>query len=353
MRVFCYGAGAVGSLLGGRLSAAGHDVTLLARPDSAAALRQHGLTIALSDGSALRALPRVVTEMAEASPAAPPPDLIIVAVKGYDTAAAAPEVARACGPRTAILSVQNGLGNEELLAAAMGAGRVIAGSFTLSVAMAEPGRVAQHTTSGGLALAEVETSGGDRLARLVRAFEGAGMRAVACPDWRAMKWSKLLLNLLANASCAILSMSPAEVFADARLFRLEQRAFREARRTMRRLGLRPVDLPGYPVRLLCGAMGLPAPLARPLIAARAAGGRGDKPPSLALDVARGRSEVAFLNGAVARAAAEIGMPAPVNALLASTLEGIVRGVLNPAEFHRRPEALLGALRSSSARVRQG
>jgi len=341
----------------GRLSAASHDVVLLARAGAADILRSRGLTIEEPSGHVLYARPRVVTALSELRVDEPPPELAILAVKAYDVAAAIADLAPACGPGTSVLALQNGLGSEEALAEVVGAERVVAGSFTLSVGVSQPGRIVQHTRSGGVALAEMERVA-KRLPALTDAFAAAGFRVRACADWRAMKWSKLLLNLLTNASCAILEMTPAEVLSHPGLFALERAAFLEARRVMRRLGLRPTDIPGYPVRLLARAMGLPAPLARALVAGRAAGGRGQKMPSLALDLAagKGRSEVGFLNGAVARAAGKCGLRAPVNASLASLLEGILAGTTDHEAFRHHPEALLresGVGRSPATTVRGG
>ncbi|MDH7571212.1 MAG: 2-dehydropantoate 2-reductase, partial [Armatimonadota bacterium] len=309
MRVLCCGAGAVGSLLAVRLAHAGHDVLLLGRSTRAAP--PHGtFTLRLPDGTHVAAAPRIA--QAPAPPyAGAPAELVILATKSYDTGEALESVAGAMGPNTLLLTVHNGLGNEE--AAARWSDRVVAGSFTLSVSLPDPGRVVQHTRSGGLALADTHPGAGQAEA-LAEVFRHAGLRVCTCPNWRAMKWSKLLLNLLANATCAILQLPPRQVLADPRLFRLEQTAFREARRTMRRLGLSPVNLPGYPVRLLCAVMTLPPTLARAAMARRAAEGRGEKLPSLAIDLVRGRgkSEVDALNGAVARIAAECGGCAPVN-----------------------------------------
>jgi 2-dehydropantoate 2-reductase len=341
VKILCYGAGAVGCLISGRLSAASHDVLLLSRAEAAAEIRAHGLAIEEPDGRIIYARPRVITSLAQMRVDEAPPDLIIAAVKAYDLPEVIRDIAQACRAETPVLTLQNGIGSEEAAIDVLGSERVVAGSFTLNVSLPEPGRVAQHTRSGGIALAEAHPSG-KRLRSLVDLFTTSDIRAQAYPDWRAMKWSKLLLNLLANASCAILDVTPAEVLLHPALFRMERAAFLEARRVMRRLHLRPVDLPGYPVRRLAFAMGLPAPLARRLVAGRAAGGRGSKPPSLALDLARGKgqSEVRFLNGAVARVASEQGMRAPVNASLASTLEALAQGAADHATYRHSPKALL-------------
>src|SRR5438046_6868334 len=117
MRVLVHGAGAVGGYFGARLAIGGHDVTFVARGENLAALRRQGLTLRLSTGEALRVVPaHAVGDPAEA----PPPELVLVTVKSYDTPAAAAALRPAVGPETAILSLQNGIENEDILARALG-----------------------------------------------------------------------------------------------------------------------------------------------------------------------------------------------------------------------------------------
>jgi len=199
------------------------------------------------------------------------------------------------------------------------------------------------TTRGGVGLAP--TAPGQSVAEFAEAFRKAGFRVATYPDYRAMKWSKLLLNILGNASSAILGISPADIFADRRLFALERKAFCEAVEVMHSLGLKPVPLPGYPVPLFARAIcGLPCFLLCPLFRKAIVGGRGGKMPSLHMDLARGKgkSEVEYLNGAVVRYARRLGLDAPANRALHSVLMGIVRGEIPWEEYRGRPERLLAA-----------
>jgi 2-dehydropantoate 2-reductase len=167
-------------------------------------------------------------------------------------------------------------------------------------------------------------------------------------DYRALKWSKLLLNIQANAIPAILDMGPGDVFGNADLFSLERRAFLEAWYVMRGLNLRPVRFPGYPVPLLVWAMrALPAPLLRAVLGRMIASGRGDKPPSLQMDLASGRerSEVPYLNGAVVAHGQRLGLSVPVNRVLLRTLMGIVNGAIPWDAFRGKPQRLLAAVES--------
>ncbi|MBV9438461.1 MAG: ketopantoate reductase family protein, partial [Candidatus Eremiobacteraeota bacterium] len=161
----------------------------------------------------------------------------------------------------------------------------------------------------------------------------------------------LALNVVANASCAILDVLPERVVREDGVFALELRALGELRATMKALGVAPVDLPRYPVRALLGAASMPAPLARLLLARGIAGGRGSKPPSLLLDLrgAKHRTEVEFLNGAVARAAREAGVPAPVNAAFARVLSDIAHMPQLWAKYRERPQALVDEVAAEAGR----
>ena len=123
-----------------------------------------------------------------------------------------------------------------------------------------------------------------------------------------MKWSKLVANLVGNATSAIVGRPPAEVYADPLGYEVERLQVREAIAVIRRSGLRVVALPGADVRLLDLATRLPAAIARPILSRVVGGARGGKAPSLLLTAQSGaeRSEVEWLNGAVARAATDLG-----------------------------------------------
>lgn len=229
------------------------------------------------------------------------------------------------------------------VAAILGKATILSAVITLSVEVLEPGLVRLATTRGGIGLAA--TASDQSVAELGEVFREAGFRTAVYRDYRAMKWSKLFLNIVANASPAILDMFPDEVFADSRLFALEQAVFREAMAVMRALGLRPVSLPGYPVPLFAWALcSLPTWLLRPILRKVIVPGRGGKMPSLHIDLSRGKgkSEVEYLNGAVVRCAQELGLDVPVNRALHAVLMGIVKGEIPWGEYRGQPERLLAA-----------
>lgn len=359
MNAWIYGAGAVGSLTGGILAAGGHRVTLVGRPALLEPVRARGLTVRVA-GRSLHSRPGVASSLEEAA-ASGTPDLILLTMKSFGTAAAAAEIAaRWPGSEPGlpvVLTLQNGIGNEEALAESLGPERVWSGALTIAVSVARPGEVTGEGSRGGFAFAPLapDAAGGNAShpawGALLDALRASGVAAQVVPEgYRGLKWSKLLLNLLGNAACAALDLSPAQALADPRVFRLEREAWLEALRVMRLDGIRPVDLPGYPVRLLARVMSLPAPLAHRILLPRIAGGRGGKLPSFLLDLRAGRrTEVSFLNGAVAARARALGLSAPVNAALTELLDGIAAGTVDWAAFRGRPERLASRIGGAGRR----
>jgi 2-dehydropantoate 2-reductase len=90
--------------------------------------------------------------------------------------------------------------------------------------------------------------------RIAAEFKRANLKPKLIEDTKGMKWSKMISNLLANASSAILNMTPAEIFTDSISYKLEIRQLRETLDVMRAYGIQPVDIPGVPIRLLCFAV---------------------------------------------------------------------------------------------------
>jgi 2-dehydropantoate 2-reductase len=350
LHVVVIGAGAIGGWVGGRLAQGGHQVTLVGRQSLADAVSVNGLRLRSpvnGDPPPGNAAPevtvrniQVVTSVADAA-AHGPFDLALFTVKTYDTDAAIAEMMSADLGRPAILSLQNGVSSEEVLAQAFGQQPVIAGTELNPISIPQAGTVVLERWRGGIGLAPVAPGGS--VEHWVRIFDDVVLPTRAYADHRAMKWSKLLLNLIGNASAAILEMNTVEVYADPRLFRLEVQMLREAVAAMRGLGLKPVNLPGYPVPLLAWALRwAPLFLSRPILHKMVAGGRGQKPPSLLLELQRGRrrSEVADLNGAVVRAGEQVGLPTPINRTLTETLTRLVEGRIQWDSVRRQPGVLL-------------
>lgn len=313
------GRGAVGTYLGERLASIGVEVAYAPR--------------ALADVRPFQA------------------DVALVTVKAYDTDSAIETLRRAVADtrNCVFITPQNGVGNEEKLADVFGKSNVVAAALTVPVDRDRSGH-ANPTKEGGLALAPV---GSSAFNWLVATFASTGMKVKVVDDWRAMKWSKLALNVVANASCAILNVLPNRLVHFDKIFTLEIRMLREVRAVMAAMNLTPLDLPRYPVKALFAAAALPSPVARRVMSGKIAEGRGTKAPSLLLDLRQGKpeTEVPFLNGAVAAAGRALGVPTPVNEVYARVLEDIANMPQLWAKYRERPEALLAEVEAEMQRVK--
>jgi len=354
MRIVVVGAGAVGGFVGARLALAGHEVTLVGRPWLVEAVRARGLRLIEPRRECLVRQGLVAVSSAAEAAALGPFDLALLTVKTYDTATAIRQMQEADlgrPPVLCLLVLQNGVGSEEPLSQAFGAGRVVVASLTQPVCVPEAGVVQLVKERGGLALAPMAR--GAEIGHVAAVLREAGLRVRLYPDYWVVKWSKLPLNMLGNTIPAILDMPPGEVYARPGLLRLEITAMRELMAVTRALGVRLVDLPGYPVRLLMWALcRLPTPLLAPLLHRLVGEGRKGRVPSLQWGLVQGqrRSEVTDLNGAVVRYGERMGVPTPTNRLLTETLEAIYAGECAWDEWRHRPERLIEAWRRAVAQA---
>jgi 2-dehydropantoate 2-reductase len=337
--ILVIGAGAVGSLLGWTLAKAGEPVVLLRRGGPA---EEHpeSLTVAGPTAPAASAEVRVAGSPEGVSGV---PEIIIVAVKMPDLAGAI--ATAAAWPEATIVAVENGVGADDLLLDQRPEGGLIAAALTASVERAPDGSI-RRLSRGGIVLAAVHGDLGPTIGRLVTAFAAGGLRARVVPDAAAMRWSKLLVNLMGNASGAIVDLDPVAVYRDSGLFQVERRQLGEALGVMSRLNLRPIKLFGADARLLPIAGRLPGPLVQPILARVVGAGRGGKRPSLHLHLEAGSgapTEVEWLNGAVAAAATRLGGRAPVNARLSALVVECNADAARRAWFRGRPDRLLEAI----------
>jgi 2-dehydropantoate 2-reductase len=335
-RAVVVGAGAVGSFLGGTLAAAGWDVTLVGRRDRGGRGGDRASSPLVIDGPEGQ---RTVSVRRTADPASidGAPDVVVLAVKAFDVEDALETAAR--WPSAPLVTAQNGVGSEAT-AAALRASPLIAASLTTAVEPVHGG--VKRRRRGGIGLAVVRGDVEPLVRDLAAAFEAGGLPSMVCPDAAAMKWSKLLANLVGNATAALLDMDPGAIYADRDGFALERAQLLEALAVMRARGLRRVTMPGAQVNLLLAGLRLPAWLARPVLARAIGRARGGKSPSLRLHVrgaASGPTEVRWLNGAVAVAGAQSGIPVPVNACLAALVDEAAADPATAERWSGRPDLL--------------
>lgn len=349
LNILSFGAGAIGTYIGGSLALAGHRIVFLEQPGTAAELQTRGLKLDLAADkrrgeNATFAIPAsdavsFVGSLDEAF-ALGSYDVMLFALKSFDTPTVLKTITESQFPISqfpSILCLQNGVDNEPAIAAALGADKVIYGTVTSAIGRRAAGDIVLEKLRG------VGVAEGHPLSRrLVDALEGAYLNAKLYPNAADMKWSKMLTNLLANPTSAILNMTAAQVFADPRLYKLEIMQLQECLAVMHAQGIGVVDLPGTPVRALALATRLPLWLSKPFLSKAAGAGRGAKMPSFHIDLyaGRGSSEVTFLHGAVVRAGEKFGVPTPVNKLLTETLLALTDKKIPLDAFAGQPEKLL-------------
>jgi 2-dehydropantoate 2-reductase len=338
MNILIIGAGAIGGFIGGKL-AAQHNVTLFDRAPLVDAVRARGLRVIEPETETTVTNLAAFTSLEEAFAHTPRFELALFCVKSYDTVAAIQPLCLYADRIDRILTPQNGVNNEELLGAAFGRTKIISGTVLNPIAVPELGVVRLEKAGRGIGLAPVEGSI-DSYAEVLRSTQ-LPVRVYA--DYRAMKWSKLILNLIGNATSAILDMPTRETFADQRVFKIEAAMLREALAVMRAQSIGTVDLPGSPVRLLaCGLRYAPIFLLQRILQPRVAGGRGDKPPSLLVDLRSGKtlSEIDELNGAIVRAGKALGLQTPVNTALVNSVHDLLEGKTDRAQWRGNIDRLV-------------
>ena len=294
----------MGSAIGGTLARAGHDVTLVTRNvDHVAAVREHGLR--MHDGTCEEAVPVGASTTYDSLD---PADLVVVLVKSFDTTDAVTSALPVVGDGTIVLTLQNGVGCEEMIADVVGAERVIAGRTFVGGRIVEPGVVEYGTDGRTTTIGELDGSITDRIERVAATFEAAGLRTIVTDDVVAMMWDKLLVNVSTGAWSALTRLPYGELSVHPDVEPMAIATVAEAIAVARALGIAITTTdPAEPWRRAWE--GLPY---------------GFK-ASMLQSVEKGsRTEVDVMHGAVCRAGREAGVPTPINATLWAAVRGLER-----------------------------
>jgi 2-dehydropantoate 2-reductase len=188
VKIAVVGAGGTGGYFGGRLAQAGADVAFLARGAHLEALRERGLRVRSVNGDFEVAV-TATDDPAEIGPC----DVVLFCVKSYDTESAAALLPPLLQEDTAVVSLQNGVDNEEKLAAVVGAQHVLGGIAYVFATIAEPGVIEHITAPGGIVFGELDGTRSDRAERLQAWCERAGIPAELVSDIRVRLWEKFVL----------------------------------------------------------------------------------------------------------------------------------------------------------------
>ena len=210
MRIVVYGAGALGSVVGALLSRR-HEVTLVGRKAHVEAIARHGLAVSGCVEEVF--VPKAAERLSDAGAA----DAIIITVKAYDTEKAIEEIRSLGEGKTLIVSLQNGLGLQELYRKAF-RGRTVVGVTSMGAMMIAPGSVC-YAGEGETRFAPLEE--GDAAAvTMAEAFEGVGMEAGVSEDIEREIWMKVVVNSAINPLTALVRQKNGYVLKDQGLLSL-------------------------------------------------------------------------------------------------------------------------------------
>jgi len=345
-RFLIFGAGAIGTYLGASLALKGHDVVFLEREADLQYLRNQGLRMVIDGKEYTCTSPTYIGNLNEIQDQTF--DAAILALKTYHLDTLVPDLIRLQEHLPPLLCLQNGVESEKQLIGALGEELVIPGTVTTAVDRLNKGNVIVSRFRG------MGIAGNHPLAKkLVPVFQQAGLNCKYYLLAENMKWSKLITNLLGNASSAILNLPPGKIYQNQALYQMERDQIREVLQVMRSLKIKPVNLPGVPVKLLALLMGsLPGWLSQPLLSKIIGSGRGNKMPSFHIDLysGKGKSEVDQLNGAVIRAGKKLHIPTPVNEFLTNVLFSLINGEAELDDYAQQPELFLDRLNASKTSV---
>lgn len=316
-RICIYGAGSIGCYVGGRLAAAGADVSFVGRERLAKEIREHGLHLTDYLGADLRVPAASVRFATEASGAADA-DFVLVTVKSAGTAEAGAQLARVLKPGAIVASFQNGLHNAAVLREQLPGRTVLTGMVQFNV-VNRGGGAFHHGSEGGL---EIEAH--PALAPFLPAFAKAGLELKPCEDMAAVQWGKLLLNLN-NAINALAGVPLKEELSQRAYRRCLALAQQEALDLMDAAGIRPAQLTALKPHLIPKLIAVPDVVFR-VMASRMLAIDPLARSSMWEDLEAHRAtEVDWLNGEVVRLAQRLGREAPVNARLVALVHDAEKG----------------------------
>jgi 2-dehydropantoate 2-reductase len=229
-RIAIVGAGAVGSYYGGMLAHGGHDVHFLLRSDLKA-VREKGLTI-YTKGERIH-LPSV--QGAGTAKEIGPVDLVIIALKATANLALDKIIPPLMGPNTALLTLQNGLGNEEFLATRWTQARVMGALCFVCINRTAPGEI-HHLDHGSISIGEFGRPASGRVRAIADAFNAVGVDANPVDNLGGERWRKLLWNIPFNGLSIVARATVADVLADDGLRQVARGLMDEGLDAARRLG---------------------------------------------------------------------------------------------------------------------
>lgn len=302
MKICILGAGSLGSTIGGALAEAGMDVYLInRRPEFVQKINETGLKMRVGETEKL-----VPIKARTRSEGIGPVDLIIVLVKSFHTKEAMEAATDLLGENTMVMSLQNGLGNEEVLAEIVGEKRIIAGKTYVGGVMLEPGYVLAGIEGKHTYIGELDGTVTERITNVSKAFTRAGLATVVSHNILGIIWDKLLINAATGALSGITKLTYGGLYDIPEIEAIALQAVEEGIAVAKSNGI-GLSIEDPKEIWLKAAEGLPA----------------DFKASILQSLEKGSvTEIDYINGAIVRWGKRCQVATPYNETLVANIKGI-------------------------------
>jgi 2-dehydropantoate 2-reductase len=306
MKIAILGAGALGCAIGSTLTEGGHETWLIDRSAThVETMRRDGLRVDDAAGSR-RVEVRAAMRAAEVGAV----DLVIVLVKSFHTDSAMGGALELIGRDTVVLSLQNGLGHEDVLAGIVGRERVLAGKTYVGGVLRAPGHI-QSGVSGKLTyIGELDGRLTRRVQAIAEAFNASGLATTVSDNILGTMWDKLLINVATGAITGITRLTYGQLYEEPELKATALAAVAEAMAAAKAAGVR-LSMTDAQEAWTMAAEGLSPAFKTSMLQSLEKGSV---------------TEIDFINGAVVRWGERLGVPTPVNATLVACIKGIERAM---------------------------
>ena len=302
MKVCVLGSGAMGSSIGGLLADAGSEVYLIDTwAEHVNVMNGQGLKLRVGSSDRIVKV-RAATDCRGIGQA----DLIIVLVKSFNTREAVENAGPIIGDKTVIMSLQNGLGNEEIIAEVAGKEHVVGGRTFAGGSVLGPGHVSTNIAGKPTYIGELDCSATERVTRITEEFNRAGLVTTVSANIVGIMWDKLLVNVATGALCGITRLPYGGLYKMPELRECALEAVSEGMAVAKASGVK-LATKDPKEAWFKASEGLPE----------------DFKPSISQSLENGmRTEIDFINGAVVRCGEKCRVPTPVNKTLVASIKGI-------------------------------
>lgn len=302
MKICFLGAGALGSSIGGTLALNGKEVYLVDQwQEHVEAINKNGL-IFIEDEKEISIPIKAVTNPAELVKM----DLIIVLVKSFATESAIKQALPLIGENTVVMSLQNGLGNEDIIEEQVGLKKIIGGKAYVGGVLKGPGKVIPGIKGKEICIGEMDGRKTDRIKEIAKELNEGGIITKVSENINGMIWDKLLINVATGALAGITGLCYGDLY---KVKQIEETAFAAIEEGITIAKANKINLTTeVPVQIWAkAAVGLPY---------------GFKTSILQSLEKKQKSEVDYINGAIVRWGLKLGIPTPVNSTLTACVKGI-------------------------------